>query len=94
MSERIFERLGTEDRQKLLEGVIIFPPHLPTCLVAALAMLARSCDVELPDCADPECDHPRLPPDYGMRLRAGTRIAVAIKQIEDDMGLVDENPVP
>jgi len=85
------ERLAKEDpagHKRLEEGCIVFSVKLPCCAVAAIALIGRWAGVKFPECDPEECNHPRLPEDYGQRFAPGTRYGQIIYAIECDSGMV------
>jgi len=85
-----------KNNQELLRrcqnGYIMYPHELPRCSVAAIARLAKAVGGSVPDCADPDCDHPKLR-DFSGGLKTGMSIARAICLIEEDCEGRDANGV-
>ena len=76
--------LDDVDTRLRLMGCYVFGQikDLPEGNVAAIAHLARFAEVQLADCDNPECDHPKLPPHFAEYTAIGTPVGVVISSIE------------
>lgn len=88
----ILDELDPEQRQKLERAVVLIPPRdLGGCWVAVVAELARRAGVTLPDCTDPECDHPKVPNGFGTWWKPGMYLAQAVREVEESVASDDAN---